>query len=334
MKASFSSRKRKLNKKIQELIERGVEFIDYEKVYIEDDVKIGTGTKIYPNVYLYGRTKIGENCTIYPEAHIFNSELGNNCWVWPSVSIVSSLIDNKCTLHRDTRITNSILQWGCIVESFSKIKNSIIGVQAMIGPYAYVDENSFIASWTEVSHSKLVHTQTNVNTKIDGSYIYDSYIGYGCKIGPQAHISDRSVIGSNSEITHAQVVRSRLGEATRVKHFSYIGDADIGNRCNIGAGVVFCNYDGQKKNKTIVNDDVFIGSGTMIIAPRKIEGPSIIAAGSVVDKDVKAKTLAIGRCHIHDHHSSTSFPDGGMIQKRNRVRKTDNGWVTEKSVLD
>ena len=89
--------------------------------------------------------------------------------------------------------------------------------------------------------------------------------------------------------------KSKVKSNSKVNHLSYIGDSEIGKNTNIGAGTITCNYDGIKKNKTIISDNVFIGSNTSLVAPVKIKRKSIVGAGSVITKDVKENSLALER---------------------------------------
>jgi bifunctional UDP-N-acetylglucosamine pyrophosphorylase / glucosamine-1-phosphate N-acetyltransferase len=91
-----------------------------------------------------------------------------------------------------------------------------------------------------------------------------------------------------------EIKNSRIGAGTIISHFSYLGDATVGERVNIGAGTVTCNFDGQRKNPTVIEDGAFIGSGAMIVAPVHIGAGAKIGAGSVVTHDVPAKTLVYG----------------------------------------
>ena len=92
-----------------------------------------------------------------------------------------------------------------------------------------------------------------------------------------------------------EVKKSMIGKKSKVNHLSYVGDSKIGKNVNIGAGTITCNYDGYKKNKTIINDNVFIGSNSSLVAPIKIDSSSVVGAGSVITKNVKKKSLALTR---------------------------------------
>ena len=92
-----------------------------------------------------------------------------------------------------------------------------------------------------------------------------------------------------------EIKKSKIGKKTKVNHLTYIGDTNIGKNVNVGAGTITCNYDGVKKNKTIINDNVFIGSNSSLVAPVTINQNSFIGAGSVITKSVKKKSLALSR---------------------------------------
>jgi bifunctional UDP-N-acetylglucosamine pyrophosphorylase / glucosamine-1-phosphate N-acetyltransferase len=114
-------------------------------------------------------------------------------------------------------------------------------------------------------------------------------------VGPFAHIRQGTAIGSYSQVGNfSEIVRSRLGKNVRMKHFSYLGDAEIGASVNIGAGAVIANYDGKYKHKTQVADKAFIGSGSILVAPVRVGKGAITGAGSVVIKPVKDNSLVVG----------------------------------------
>jgi len=128
------------------------------------------------------------------------------------------------------------------------------------------------------------------------SVIADSKIASGVTIGPFAHLRDGAVIEENARIgNYVEVKKSRVGRGTKALHLTYLGDATLGENVNIGAGTVTCNYDGVKKNPTIIEDGVFIGSGNMLVAPVRIGKGSYTAAGSAITEDVPPDSLAIAR---------------------------------------
>ncbi|MDR0552854.1 MAG: bifunctional UDP-N-acetylglucosamine diphosphorylase/glucosamine-1-phosphate N-acetyltransferase GlmU [Holosporales bacterium] len=127
------------------------------------------------------------------------------------------------------------------------------------------------------------------------SYLENCVIGKNAKIGPSAVIRD-SVVEEHAEIGNfVEVKRSTIGNSTKSKHLAYIGDTDVGENSNIGAGTITCNYDGRKKHKTKIGSKTMVGANSSLIAPVEIGSEAVIAAGSVITKDVPDKTLAFGR---------------------------------------
>ncbi len=126
--------------------------------------------------------------------------------------------------------------------------------------------------------------------------IDNAIIGNHCRIGPFArirpdtHLDDHVHVGNFVEIK-----KSMIGKSSKVNHLSYIGDTDIGRDVNVGAGTITCNYDGANKHKTVIEDNVFIGSDTQIIAPVRISEGATIAAGTTISRDVPENVLAISR---------------------------------------
>ena len=140
--------------------------------------------------------------------------------------------------------------------------------------------------------------------------IENAIISEGCRIGPFARIRPDTVLDENVHVGNfVEIKKSVVGKGSKINHLSYIGDSDIGKDVNVGAGTITCNYDGANKHKTVIEDDVFIGSDSQLIAPVKIGSGSTIAAGTTVCKDVESGTLAIGR------------PEQKTVKKWKRPRK-------------
>ena len=128
------------------------------------------------------------------------------------------------------------------------------------------------------------------------SYIEGTRVGKHCQIGPFARLRPGTQLLNEVRVGNfVEVKNSTLASDTRANHLSYIGDAKVGAKTNIGAGTIFCNYDGKDKHPTFVGDNVFVGSNASLIAPLKIDDGSIVAAGSVINKDVPFESLAIAR---------------------------------------
>lgn len=132
------------------------------------------------------------------------------------------------------------------------------------------------------------------------------------RCGPYANLRPGAVIGEQSKIGNfVEVKNAKLGARVAVSHLSYLGDGEVGDDTNIGAGTIFCNYDGFLKHRTVVGEGVFVGSNSTLIAPINIGDGSMIAAGSVVTKDVPADALAMGRAR-------QEVKDGWVVEWRRR----------------
>jgi bifunctional UDP-N-acetylglucosamine pyrophosphorylase/glucosamine-1-phosphate N-acetyltransferase len=128
------------------------------------------------------------------------------------------------------------------------------------------------------------------------SVIADSEIASGASLGPFARLREGAMIGENARIGNfVEVKKSRVGRGTKAQHLTYLGDATLGEKVNVGAGTITCNYDGVKKNPTVIEDGVFIGSGNMLVAPVRIGQGSYTAAGSTITENVPPGSLAIAR---------------------------------------
>lgn len=151
--------------------------------------------------------------------------------------------------------------------------------------------NCEIRSGTRITNSRLAD---NVVVK-DHCVIIDSEVESNCAVGPFAHLRMNTRLEENSVVGNfVEVKKSRLGRGSKAMHLTYLGDATIGEKTNIGAGTITCNYDGKNKHETIIEDDVKIGSDTMLVAPVRVGKGSVTAAGSVVTEDVPPNTLVAG----------------------------------------
>ena len=116
------------------------------------------------------------------------------------------------------------------------------------------------------------------------------------EIGPYARIRPNTILEKGSKVGNfVEIKKSKIGKNSKVNHLTYIGDSNIGKYVNVGAGTITCNYDGIKKSKTFIKDNVFIGSNSSLVAPLTLEEGSTIGAGSVITKKVKRKSLALTR---------------------------------------
>jgi len=171
-------------------------------------------------------------------------------------------------------------------------KDTIIYPNVFLEGNTIIGQNCIIYQGTRILDSII---EDNVQIK-DCTVIESSHIKSGSNIGPFAHIRPESIIGQNCRIGNfVEIKKSLIGDGTKASHLSYIGDSEVGKNVNIGAGTITCNYDGKKKHKTTIEDDVFIGSDTQLVAPVKIGKGSYIGAGSTITKDVPPDALAVSR---------------------------------------
>jgi len=163
----------------------------------------------------------------------------------------------------------------------------------------------FFSSDTKIGKNVIIepYVVLGKNVKIGNNVIIKSFSHLeSCKIenkvelGPYARIRPNTVIKEGSRIGNfVEIKKSIIGKKSKVNHLSYVGDSEIGKSVNIGAGTITCNYDGIKKSKTKIKDNVFVGSNSSLVAPITIDKQSIIGAGSVITKNVKKKSLALTR---------------------------------------
>ena len=152
-------------------------------------------------------------------------------------------------------------------------------------------------SWIEtfLSSKKFNKVGSNVTIK-SFSHLEDCKVENKVNIGPYARIRPGSVLKESSRVGNfVEVKKSMIGKNSKINHLTYIGDASIGKSVNVGAGTITCNYDGTKKHKTKIKDNVFIGSNSSLVAPITLAENSIIGAGSVITKNVSKKSLALTR---------------------------------------
>ncbi|HEX5481644.1 MAG TPA: bifunctional UDP-N-acetylglucosamine diphosphorylase/glucosamine-1-phosphate N-acetyltransferase GlmU [Terriglobia bacterium] len=189
------------------------------------------------------------------------------------VSIVdpeTTVIDDPVEVGRDTRIEPGVHLLGrtrlgrdCIVQPYCVLRDSVVGDRVTLRCF---------------------------------SVIGGSQVASDAAIGPFAHLRQGAEVGPEARVGNfVEVKNSRIGRGSKSQHLTYLGDATVGERVNIGAGTVTCNYDGEKKYPTVIEDGVFVGSGSMLVAPLRIGKASYVAAGSTLTEDVPPESLALGR---------------------------------------
>ena len=183
----------------------------------------------------------------------------------------------------------------------NKIRNKFIkqGVKMIAPETVFFSKDTTIGKNVTIEPYVVFGSKVKIknNVKIlSFSHLEGVKIENGSSIGPFARLRPGTILESNTKIGNfVEVKKSRIRKNSKVNHLSYIGDSSIGKSTNIGAGTITCNYDGFKKNKTVIEDNVFIGSNSSLVAPLRIRKGSVIGAGSVITKNVKKKTLALTR---------------------------------------
>ena len=174
----------------------------------------------------------------------------------------------------------------------------LIGPESVIYPGVILEGRTRIGPrCTIYSYSHLENAVLEEGVIIDHcSVVRDSKIGKQSRLGPFAHLRQNCLVKSNARIGNfVEVKQSTIGEESKAAHLAYLGDAEIGSRVNIGAGTIVCNYDGVRKNRTVIEDQVFIGSGSQLVAPVTIGKGAYVAAGSAITEDVPESALGIAR---------------------------------------
>ena len=173
-----------------------------------------------------------------------------------------------------------------------------IGTDTILGPgvilqgSTLVGERCHIQAGTRITDSTLGHDVI----VLDHSVIVGSRVGDGARIGPFAHVRPESVIENEAHVGNfVELKKTSLGRKSKANHLAYLGDATIGEGVNIGAGTITCNYDGVAKHPTTIDDGVFVGSDSQLVAPVRIGAGAYVAAGSSITKDVPAGALGIAR---------------------------------------
>ncbi len=182
-------------------------------------------------------------------------------------------------------------------------RSVIIGDGVVLGDDVTIEQgceikgNTTIGNGCTIKGGSLIEDCTILDgVTIDRSHLVGAEIGENCNIGPFARIRPKTWLGQGVKIGNfVEVKNSRLEKGVKVSHLAYVGDAEVGENTNVGCGVVFANYDGKTKNKTVVGKNCFIGSNSTLIAPLNIGDGVLVGAGSVVTKDVKESSLVIAR---------------------------------------
>lgn len=232
----------------------------------------------------------GEDIAIYRHSDAHEIEGVNNR---------VQLADLELVLRRRV-IKKLMLDYGV---TFIDPKNTYISEQSTVGRDTVIYPNVSIEGESEVGDGCIIRSGTRVtNSKIghgveilDNCVIIDSEISNACTVGPMAHLRGHAKMEEKAKVGNfVELKKTILGRGSKASHLTYLGDATIGEKTNIGAGTITCNYDGKNKHATEIGNNVRIGSDTMLVAPVRVGDGAVTGAGSVVTKDVEPNKLVVG----------------------------------------
>lgn len=182
-------------------------------------------------------------------------------------------------------------------------RSTYIDKKVIIGESTIIYPNVTIEGSTVIGNNCVIHNGSYIkdanigdNNTIYSSYVIESKIGNNNVIGPFANIRPNNNIEDNIKIgSFVELKNSIIRNNTKIPHLSYVGDTDVGSNVNIGCGVITANYDGKNKHKTIIEDNVFVGCNSNLVAPVTLHKNSFVAAGSTVTEDVNENALCVAR---------------------------------------
>ena len=196
---------------------------------------------------------------------------------------------------------NELLNMGVTISDLSRIDirgNVEVGKDCCIDVNVILDGEVKLGNNVSIGPNSIIKdTEIGDNSIIEAfSHIVSSKIGKDCSIGPYARLREGSIVEHNAKIGNfVETKKTKVGEKSKANHFAYLGDTEIGEDTNIGAGTITCNYDGKNKNKTKIGDNSFVGTNSSLVAPVTIGSNAYIAAGSVITKDVPDNALGVSR---------------------------------------
>ena len=173
-----------------------------------------------------------------------------------------------------------------------------VGADTILHPGVHLEGTTRVGAQCEIhSGVRIVNSTIDDGVTINNfCVISDSHVSRGARLGPFTHIRPQSTVGEDAHIGNfVELKKTAIGRGSKASHLAYLGDATVGERVNVGAGAITCNYDGVAKHQTIIEDGAFIGSDSQLIAPVRVGKGAYVAAGSTITHDVPAEALAIGR---------------------------------------
>ena len=198
---------------------------------------------------------------------------------------------------------------------------TFVGPDVSVAPDTTIHPGVYLEGRTKIGSGCTIHSGVRiVDSVIDDGVVInnfcvitDAHIARGAKVGPFAHIRPQSEVGEDAHVGNfVELKKTTLGRGSKANHLSYLGDATIGEKVNVGAGTITCNYDGVSKHPTVIEDGAFIGSDSQLIAPVRVGRGAYVAAGSSITNDVPPDSLAIAR--------STQTNKEGWVSKKGKAR--------------
>ena len=197
--------------------------------------------------------------------------------------------------------------------NFIDVRTAYIDVGTTIYPCVAIEGNVEIGkNCTIGQNSRIKDSVIGDGTSVQSSVIIESSVGSETSVGPFAYLRPNSHVGNKCKVgDFVEIKNSKLGDGAKASHLTYVGDSDVGERVNLGCGVVFVNYDGSKKHRSVVEDDAFIGCNVNLVSPVHVGRNAYVAAGSTITNDV---------------------PDGALYVARAKGKSLE-GWVEKKGIL-
>jgi len=218
-------------------------------------------------------------------------------WVW--VKNAADSLRAAAVLRR--RKLLALVQAGVLIDDPGSVEvdpGVQIGAGSRIHRFVIIEGESRIGPNCDIgsfSHIQDSHLGAGA-VVLDHCYIRSSRIGRRAQLGPFAHLRPESVVGDEAKVGNfVELKKTRLGRGSKAPHLTYLGDALVGRKVNVGAGTITCNYDGRKKHQTVIEDGAFIGSDVQLVAPVRVGRGAYVAAGSCIVEDVPAGSLALAR---------------------------------------
>lgn len=214
-------------------------------------------------------------------------------------------IDNRLQQAKVQKIMGQRINLGHLKRGVTIIDpdNTYIGYHVEIERDVIIYPGNVLEGHTVIGEGSVLYPNNRIldstigkETQIQSSVILESRVGDGTTVGPFAYIRPGSDIAENVKIgDFVEVKNTKVGKGSKISHLAYVGDGDIGENVNIGCGVIFVNYDGKRKHRTIIEDNAFVGCNTNLVAPVRVKNNAYIAAGSTITQDVPEDALAIAR---------------------------------------